>query len=231
MELIAKKFQGAKRPLTSFGSASEMYSFAKEHVENHREAEFNASWNQVLEASKTDVTEKRFMMEYVWCVHVAGFSAARVSRFYDKLLVAHNVLDEEGEYRAIAADNLIDMSDPEKAQRVWSVWKNKAKGRAVQSVRKMLMEQGWEAFHEEYLYGRKPGRIYRLPFMGPALACQLARNLGNTCVAKPDVHLTRLARQYGFADAGSLCLGVSSNPAGYTDLVLWYASVDHGTMQ
>ena len=63
-----------------------------------------------------------------------------------------------------------------------------------------------------------------LPFMGDALPHQIARNLGIDGV-KPDVHMKRLARRFGYATPLDLVKAIQSvytdEKLGYIDIVLW----------
>lgn len=67
----------------------------------------------------------------------------------------------------------------------------------------------------------------RLPWVGPVTKYHLAKNLGAD-VAKPDVHLNRLAEQEGVT-AQQLCVRLASD-SGYKvstcDLILWRACAD-----
>lgn len=225
MEIVKPDQTIVKTPLSSFATAREMYAFARSHVFSKRRMEYERSRDSIVAASKAAITEHRFLREYVWCVHVAGFSAARVSKFYPRLVVAHGIEDASGGFIPTTHFNVIkDMAQ------VFEVWRNKAKAKAVQSTRQMIADLGWDAFNQEFVAGAQPGRLGKLPFMGPALSRHLARNLGNMEAVKPDVHLNRLAAKYGYQSAEAMCQDVSTEPAGMTDLVLWYAARDHGTL-
>lgn len=228
MEIVKPlPFKKKKSSLVLFGTAHEMYAFAREHVFANRRKEYETSRDSILKASKVEVSEHWFFREYVWCVHVAGFSAARVSKFYQKLLVAHNIEDDGGAYIQPSQGNVIK---GEAMERVYAVWRNRAKAATVQKTRQLLVDVGWPTFKVKFVADRDPGKIGQLPFMGPALSRHLARNLGNVNVVKPDVHLNRLADKYGFESAEAMCKAVSDDPPGMTDLIIWYAAQDHGTI-
>lgn len=63
-----------------------------------------------------------------------------------------------------------------------------------------------------------------LPWVGPITKYHLARNLGIECV-KPDRHLVRLAKRFGYLSPDALCRAIQSeftwNRIGTIDLVLW----------
>lgn len=243
MEIIANRAVSGLKSLASFTSVKALWQYADLHVTAYRKAERDSIWKSFVDMEQgKNVTEHRFMREYVWCVHVSGFSAKVVSRLIDKLLVAHQIEAPDGSYIVISDSNLLG---PDRiAVNVYPVNKNKAKAKAIQAVRKKIFEAGWLKFAEQHLgAGPLPQDLQRLPFLGPALSCHMARNLGNLNVAKPDVHLTRLANKLGLSTVDSLCRAclVAMSPAGqdvhlgghnyvgYVDLVLWLASVDCGT--
>lgn len=65
--------------------------------------------------------------------------------------------------------------------------------------------------------------LQRFPYLGPATARHLAKNLGLP-VAKPDRHLQRIASRLGFSSVGELCgavSGIVGDPVGVVDVVLW----------
>lgn len=200
-----------------------MFAFALEHVRLHRQSEFDRSLSSIL-AMKNGVSERDFFLEYLWCVYVSGFSAKIISSKYKSLLVSHNILDAAGEYIGISPKNIVSNLSP-----VLSVFKNRSKAKAVQATRRIMLDMGWAGFYGKFVKARDPQALDALPNIGPALACHLARNLGNLSICKPDVHLNRLAGHYGFATAMDMCKALSDDEIGKTDMVLWYAAADHGT--
>lgn len=73
--------------------------------------------------------------------------------------------------------------------------------------------------------------LLRFPYLGPATARHLAKNLG-ILVAKPDRHLVRVATRLGFAHVSDMCEVVSSfvgDPVSVVDIVIWrYATFGPG---
>jgi hypothetical protein len=233
----------SRRSLASFSDAKEMFSFARDYVMANRRDDYEKSLWSIRTAASTPLTEHRFMREYVWCVHVAGMKAVMISKIYDALLQAHGIENERGEYIPITSDNLFIDKD-----KVYSIWNHKPKCEAVQKTRTCLFlvpacGNKFAKFCELYVHDvsyengyvnptfglPSPEKLRKLPFMGPALSCQLARNLGNPSIVKPDVHMNRLATVYGYSDASAMCNALSDAPAGETDLLIWVAAVDNGT--
>jgi hypothetical protein len=64
-----------------------------------------------------------------------------------------------------------------------------------------------------------------LPFIGSITKYHLARNLGVDC-AKPDRHMTRLAKTFGFTDVQAMCEEIkkaTGDRIGTIDVILWRA--------
>jgi hypothetical protein len=235
MEILKGSPTVVKRNLISFANAEEMWRYALDYVTSHRKKELEEIWSGITRAHD-NLNERFFMREYVWVVHVSGFSAKVVSKLHPRLLIAHQIEDERGRYlpikRILEGDDL---------KPVFAVCKNRNKAKAIQKVRGLLLELGWDNFCKKYvqmtdfghgiLVGPDSESLRQLPFMGPALSCHLSRNLGNTDAVKPDLHLIRLAKVYGFDSAFLLCTSLARGSLyrGYVDLVLWMASVDCGT--
>jgi hypothetical protein len=221
MPEFVEKIDGfEKTDLNSFPDSRRMFAFACEHVERYRKPVVEKCLARMIEP----VTEFKFMSEYLWCVYVSGFSAKTISSKYDALLKAHNIIAADGPYLAITAENT-----PASLERVYSVFKNRSKANAIQETRLMILRLGWEGFRGDFVDPSNPPSFQRLPNIGPALSVHLARNLGNLDLVKPDVHLMRLATNYGHASVLDMCRSLSDDKLAKTDLILWLTSIDHGT--
>ncbi|GEM_PF-2125761 len=214
-----------RKDLCAFPTLKALYRFALSHVQKYRARELAATWRRIKEYARLRLTEERFLKEYLWCVYVAGFSAQTVSKKYDELLKAHKVLDVRGAFYPITQRELLPKTY---CRAPLKIIRNRAKCEAIRRTRLLILEKGWVAFEKEFLDRRSPESLQRLPFIGPILACHLARNLGNTEVCKPDVHLVRLAKHYGFGSVQLMCESLG-RPAGKVDLILWYTSADNRT--
>jgi hypothetical protein len=65
-----------------------------------------------------------------------------------------------------------------------------------------------------------------IPFIGGITKYHLAKNLGHDCV-KPDRHLVRIAKEYGFTDCVEMCRNISAQTGDKVcviDIVLWRAA-------
>ena len=222
METIKKKVKAKK--LVECGDLHQMTEHAWDVVHAHCPGEFYDSWESIARASVDVISEEFFFRNYLWCVYVSGFSAKAVTANYDKLLVAHNLVDERGKF--VPSEKA---SPPDKDQD-FKIWRNHAKFNALFKTRKETTE-GWMPFRKRYLDARDPLAIQNIAFMGPALSMHLARTLGAVQLVKPDVHLVRLAKNFGFYTAHDLCVGARESclrmadwPLGKVDLLLWYAA-------
>lgn len=235
-ELIKPLVGLEKKSLVSFLSAQSMFDFAKFHVVCFRQIEYKTFVDQIYDADNNR-TEHRFLREYLWCVYVSGFSAKTISKKYDRLLQLHQIETLNGEYVKISPENILTGDSLES---VFDFFKNKTKGNAIQTVRAMILNETWSVFSKRIwrhatfketnlVFSPEPKRLEVLPMIGPALSCHLARNLGNMNVCKPDVHLKRLAQKYNYDSVERLCKAVSGDDLGKVDLILWLASIDHGT--
>ena len=217
----------ATKSLVSFDNFEEMWEYAHNHVETHRKKDLEKFWSIVLEASKKPFTEHFFIREHMWCCYVAGFSAATIAKKFPQLLLKHNIEDINGNYLPITQENIRSIDN---AADLLEVFGNKRKAESVQKMRRLIYENVWDMLYRERLMWKKPEMLNGLPGIGPTLACHLARNLGNINVVKPDVHLMRLANCYGFKTPEDMCKAAPGGPIGRTDLVLWLACVDCGTL-
>jgi hypothetical protein len=222
MESINTKVKAKK--LVDFESLDEMALHAWLIVHEHCRKEFYDSWNSISLASVDVISEEFFFRNYLWCVYVSGFSAKAVTANYDKLLVAHNLVDVRGRFVPS------EIASPPDKDQVFKIWRNHAKFNAIFKTRAEVRE-GWSPFRKRYLEDRDPLAMQNIAFMGPALSMHLARNLGAVQLVKPDVHLVRLAKKFGFDTAHNLCLGARDAcprmahwPLGKVDLLLWYAA-------
>jgi hypothetical protein len=233
VEWIHVKVKG--KSLLECDSLIEVAERAHDVVHKHCCHQFYDSWESIAHASVNPITEEAFFRNYLWCVYVSGFSAKAVTANYDRLLYAHNLVDSRGSFVPS------HVAEPPCKDKVFSIWKNHAKFKAIQETRKAV-GKNWFGFRQTYLDKRDPKTIQSIAFMGPALSRHLARNLGGVQIVKPDVHMLRLSAKFvtenseewweiGLDPVEILCKRVSEAsqklkdwPLGKVDLLLWYAS-------
>lgn len=181
----------------------------------------------------------KFFTEYVWVVHATGFNAKVVGKMMPKLEVAY------GQWSSLGAET------PEAAvERVRKVCNNPPKIRAVHAMASLMrahmlgdgphdiMNEAWEDYRDRKL--SSPEKLQELPYIGKVTCYHLARNIGLLECVKPDLHLVRLARHWGFPDCVAMCRAMQEAhraekgeylPLGIVDLVVWYACSTFGTLE
>jgi len=182
-----------------------------------------------------DVDDDFFFREYVWVVHATGFSAKAVGKFMPRLLNAY------GWWDALACKQFEDVMI-----RVAPVCNNLQKAKAVHATAKMMFDGmmgkktqngkfepksvTWADWKQKNL--SSPELLAKLPYVGRITCFHLARNIGLLEFVKPDLHLVRMAKHWGFDDCVQMCEAVRppGMPLGIVDLIFWYAASTFGTI-
>ncbi len=183
-----------------------------------------------------EVNPNFFFMEYVFVVHATGFNAAVVAKMLPRLIPAYGLRPDGGGWDVLAREPEIFTLD-----RVLLVCNNPQKAKAVRRMAKMMADamfpvdraspvRTWEEYRDQEL--SSPELLTRLPYVGKVTCHHLARNLGLLDSVKPDLHLIRLADNWGFKDCVAMCEAMRppEMPLGIVDLILWYAASTFGTL-
>lgn len=207
--------------------------FAKsmDFVMEHYKEDFDRIANTKFE----NVSPEHFLREMAWCICVSGFNAKIVSRFFPKLLEILNPL-----YSEIAKiDTPFWYSKPEHwalNEPLLQVFGNKRKINAILAntilVGRALRDDRWETYRNNQL--NTPQKLEKLDMIGPVISMQLARNCGLLAFVKPDLHLVRMSKHWGFDNPIKLCKAIQQKydlPLGLIDLVLFYAASSFGSKQ
>jgi hypothetical protein len=97
---------------------------------------------------------------------------------------------------------------------------------------------GWEEYKNQNL--SSPDLLKKLPYIGRITCFHLARNIGLLENVKPDLHLVRLAKHWGYKDCLVMCQDVQKNheetnrerlPLGIIDLAIWYSASTFSTIK
>lgn len=165
------------------------------------------------------VSPDLFFQEYVWVVHASGFSAKAVANFYPRLMEAY--------------DSWQNADDPGRLHDILMVCNNPPKVNAVRSTAKLIrdgVQSGWSKFKKDKL--STPELLTELPYIGKVTCFHLARNIGLLDFVKPDLHLVRLAKFWGYADCIAMCKDVRPGklPLGIVDFILWQYSSTFSTL-
>lgn len=199
------------------------------YFEKARKFTFDNYSDEVVRISSTnfkEVESRTFFHEYMWTVHTTGFSAKAVGKFFPRLVEAYNSIEL-----------LAYESEEETLDRVLKVCNNRQKAIAVKKMATLIRDKvdlmGWQTFRDTELC--TPELLTKLPYIGKITCFHLARNIGLLDSVKPDLHLIRMARFWGFQDCIEMCKSIQSEnpdlPLGIIDLVLWYGASTFGTIE
>ena len=169
------------------------------------------------------VTPDIFFKEYVWVVHATGFSAKAVSKFINPLLEAY------GSYHILADENE-NICLPRILNVCNNVQKAKAVKRTAGILKKGTKECGWEDFKKAHL--SSVNILSKLPYIGNITKYHLGRNIGMLDCVKPDLHLIRMCKYWGYESCEQMICEISSGydlPNGISDMIAWYYASTFGT--
>ena len=168
-----------------------------------------------------------FFTEYIWCVYTSGFNAKVVSKMFPKLMNAYAPLNDwliEPNQRHPDFDVI--------SQKALAICKNKRKVGAILQTSDILHGEmdKWSEYRDAHL--DTPEKLQELPFVGPITCYHLARNIGLLQYIKPDLHLVRMAKHWGYDHPVELCDELSKQyglQPGIVDLILWLGASTFGT--
>ena len=195
------------------------YNFAKDKVivAGH---ENDLVWQASVKFE--DVTEKYFLENFAWVVLCSGFKYEIARKVEGKVADAFN--------NYMSAKDIVDHKDAYR-ERALAVFRNTRKIDAILAISSAIAFHGWPAFKDSI--GTTPLReLRKFSMMGPALSCHLAKNLGFD-VAKPDVHLLRIAYLLGYREyegVQEMCTDIAKatgDKISVVDLTFWwYAKIE-----
>jgi hypothetical protein len=179
---------------------------------------------QISSVRFSEVTPEHFFAEYTWVVHATGFSAKAVGKFMPKLVNAYGPWTTLG---WTASEIVVErvrkvVNNPQKISAVHAM-----AGRMVAGVK----AQDWTVYRNEQL--STPEKLAKLPYIGKVTCFHLGRNIGLLDCVKPDLHLIRMAKHWGFKTCEEMCRAVQPKdvPLGIVDLAFWYAASTFGTLE
>jgi 3-methyladenine DNA glycosylase/8-oxoguanine DNA glycosylase len=157
-------------------------------------------------------SKELFWPEYIWCVYTAGFSAKVITKIFPALMSA---------YGGPPDDDGFGKSPIVSWEAVMKINANRRRFRSVIKCQGILSGYGWPEFNRRYL--QYVDDMEKLPGIGRVTKYHLARNLGFD-VVKPDLHLERLRKWYGFTSSLQMCEMLAhmyEERLGVVDFVLW----------
>jgi hypothetical protein len=173
-----------------------------------------------VERSPADVTEKQFLRELAWVILSSGMAEivirnkfADISTSFLEWQSARSISDRAQECVASALRH----------------FRHEGKIRAIASAATTLSAaRSFEEFKQEMLCDPIQ-RLQSFAYIGPTTVFHIAKNIG-VRVAKPDRHLTRLARSSGFESVAEFCgtiAGFLGEDIRLVDSVLWRFATLH----
>jgi hypothetical protein len=220
-ELGDDRPRSSDRPDTYFRKA---LAFALKHYSKEME--------DISSVKFEELTPEKFFLECVWVIHATGFNAQVVGQMMPKLTAAYgrwNILGRENR------ENIVE--------RVAVICNNPAKIESIRLIAGIMLDNDvgikakWESFKQERL--SSPDKLKELPYIGKVTCFHLARNIGLLDSVKPDLHLVRLTKYWGYQSCVELCEYFQEShekktgiryPLGIIDLILWYAASSTGTL-
>lgn len=168
-------------------------------------------WQQSLHAS--NASESQFLREYAWVVLNSGFRESVVRRRFDYISLCF--CDWE-------SAEVIETNGQACVESAFAVFRNRRKLNAIVETARRVSRCGF--LHIKSMLDEGAVSVLcDLPFIGPVTMWHLAKNLG-VDVAKPDRHLVRLARRFGYDDVNRMCRDIQAEAGdrvAVVDLVLW----------
>lgn len=164
-------------------------------------------------ATILEISESIFLREYAWVVLNCGFRETVVRKHFDYISLCFcdweslRLITEHADV-CVASASL--------------VFRNQRKLQSIVIAARTVSEIGFDGFRLSLTKDPIP-TLRNLPFMGEVTATHLAKNLGAD-VAKPDRHLMRLARRFGYQDVTRMCQDIADEVGdriGVADIILW----------
>ena len=165
------------------------------------------------EVSFDNVTEGDFLREGAWVILASGIRESVVRRHFPLISGAFHNWESA---KAITADS------EECRARALSCFRHPGKINAILHLASTASELGYPKFRRA-LRQDPIEFLLQFPYLGPATARHLAKNIGLGS-AKPDRHLLRVASVVGFCCPVEMCRQISeliAEPQPVVDIVIW----------
>jgi hypothetical protein len=174
------------------------------------------SWQRRVDFEQ--FTETQLLREAAWVILCSGFRESIVRRIFDH--VSLSFCDWE------SAELIVKSKDLCRTAALAS-FRNERKLDALWRTAELVHLSGFSSFKAQVLQDPIT-QLQTLPYIGPITAVHLAKNLGLD-VAKPDRHLVRLSRHFGYRCTNDLCCDIASvtgEQVKVIDLALWRYMAD-----
>lgn len=182
---------------------------------------YSDTYDRILNTKFSEVSFERFFREYVWVVHTSGFSAKAVSKFWDNLISAYGDPQKiDSEHELISRVSSV-VNNPQKIRSVY---------KTISLLKNNIRDHEWEKYRDENL--NTPDKLTKFGHVGPITKYHLARNIGLVDFVKPDLHLERMSRFWGYESPLKMCQDCPDDiPLGLRDFILWMSASTFGTKE
>ena len=198
----------AKKKLTRF------YQKARQYVQKNCLEELN----DIRKVSFKRLTKKKFIENYIWVVYVSGFKVSIIDAKFSLLK------------REFKNFDLSKLSRMRSTASVLKVFNNKRKASCVLKGASLISKEGFDNFKNR-VAEEGVDALMDIPGIGEITKNHLARNIGLADVAKNDIWIQRLTKQFGAEHYTRmfdiLCKQSNSKP-GVVDFILWRFCADSG---
>lgn len=192
------------------------YMTAKENVIEAGFAD-EIDWQHYL--SFDDLTEPAFLQEAAWVILSSGMREAVVRTKFPAISRAFLGWTN--------AQEIVRQSERCR-QAALSIFAHEGKTEAILFLVTMVARDGFEDVHRR-IADEGVDYLQSFPYLGPATAFHLAKNIGLN-VVKPDRHLTRISARAGYPSPYAMCKDIAAvvgDKEAVIDVVLWrYATLN-----
>lgn len=193
------------------------YQIAKRYVLNagfHDEIE----WQSKRELS--DISEEGFLREAAWVIFSSGMRESVIRTRFKGLDSAF--LNFRSASRIISKRSIC-------RRQALKQFNHRGKVDAVLEIAKHVSNSGFQPVRDG-LQTKPVEYLSQFPYLGPATARHLAKNLG-VRIAKPDRHLQRISSLFGYESPEVMCAAIATmvpDDVSVIDVVIWrFATIDH----
>jgi hypothetical protein len=192
------------------------YRVAKRHV---LEAGFIGEVEWQAKIKLEDISEEDFLREAAWVIFSSGMRESVIRLHFPNLDYA---------FLRFRSASLIESSRKACRRQALKFFNHEGKVDAILNIASHIANAGFE----EVLDGLKSEPVdylLKFPYLGPATARHLAKNLG-VKIVKPDRHLQRVSSFFGYKTPEMMCSAIASivpDDISVIDVVIWrFATLD-----
>jgi len=188
----------------------EAYLYAKQSVINEGYLD-EIDWQESI--SYADVDESYFLREAAWVILSSGMREKVIRNLFPT--ISHTFFNWQSSEKIIDNQNIC-------RETALSIFNSPPKIDAIIYIANSIYRESFLVVYNS-VYEMGTSYIMKFPFMGPATSLHFAKNLGLS-VAKPDRHLKRIAREFGYNSPDKLCSEIAEmlgEKISVVDLVFW----------